>query len=95
MSDELKRYVVDVVRETRAATGVQLGASPRASLSLMKAAQALALTEGRAFVAPEDVREMAVPVIAHRMVAEPQARFAGVTTAGIVEEILTKVPSPS
>jgi len=95
MSDELKRYVVDVVRETRAANGVQLGASPRASLALMKAAQALALSEGREFVIPEDVREMAVPVIAHRMVAEPQARFAGVTTAGIVEEILTKVPPPS
>jgi len=95
MTDELKRYVVDVVRETRAANGVQLGASPRASLALMKAAQALALTEGREFVIPEDVREMAVPVIAHRMVAEPQARFAGVTTAGIVEEILTKVPLPS
>jgi MoxR-like ATPase len=95
MSDELKRYVVDVVRETRAATGIQLGASPRASLALMKAAQALALTEGREFVIPEDVREMAVPVIAHRMVAEAQARFAGVTTAGIVEEILTKVPPPA
>jgi MoxR-like ATPase len=95
MSDELKRYVVDVVRETRAATGVQLGASPRASLALMKAAQALALTEGREFVIPEDVREMAVPVIAHRMVAEPQARFGGVTTVGIVEEILAKVPPPS
>ena len=95
MSDELKRYIVDVVRETRAATGIQLGASPRASLALMKASQALALTEGREFVVPEDVREMAVPVIAHRMIAEPQARFAGVTTAGIVEEILTKVPSPS
>ena len=95
MSDELKRYVVDVVRETRAANGVQLGASPRASLALMKAAQALALSEGREFVIPEDVHEMAVPVIAHRMVAEPQARFAGVTTAGIVEEILTKVPLPS
>jgi len=86
MSDELKRYVVDVVRETRAATGVQLGASPRASL---------ALSEGREFVIPEDVREMAVPVIAHRMVVEPQARFAGVTTAGLVEEILAKVPMPS
>ena len=95
MSDELKRYIVDLVRETRAATGVQLGASPRASLALMKASQALALTEGREFVVPEDVREMAVPVIAHRMIAEPQARFAGVTTAGLVEEILTKVPSPS
>jgi len=95
MSDELKRYAVDVVRATRAANGIQLGASPRASLALMKAAQALALSEGREFVIPEDVREMAVPVIAHRMVIEPQARFAGVTTAGLVEEILAKVPMPS
>jgi MoxR-like ATPase len=95
MSDELKRYAVDVVRATRAANGIQLGASPRASLALMKAAQALALSEGREFVIPEDVREMAVPVIAHRMVVEPQARFAGVTTAGLVEEILAKVPMPS
>jgi MoxR-like ATPase len=95
MSDELKRYAVDVVRATRAANGVQLGASPRASLALMKAAQALALSEGREFVIPEDVREMAVPVIAHRMVVEPQARFAGVTTAGLVEEILAKIPMPS
>ena len=95
MSDELKRYAVDVVRATRAANGIQLGASPRASLALMKAAQALALSEGREFVLPEDVREMAVPVIAHRMVIEPQARFAGVTTAGLVEEILGKVPMPS
>ena len=95
MSDELKRYAVDVVRATRAANGIQLGASPRASLALMKAAQALALSEGREFVVPEDVREMAVPVIAHRMVVVPQARFAGVTTAGLVEEILAKVPMPS
>jgi MoxR-like ATPase len=95
VSDELKRYAVDVVRATRAANGIQLGASPRASLALMKAAQALALSEGREFVIPEDVREMAVPVIAHRMVVEPQARFAGVTTAGLVEEILAKIPMPS
>ena len=95
MSDELKRYVVDVVRQTRAANGVQLGASPRASLALMKAAQALALIEGRQFVIPEDVREMAVPVIAHRLIVDPQARFAGVSAVSIVEEILTKVPVPS
>ena len=61
----------------------------------MKAAQALALSEGREFVIPEDVREMAVPVIAHRVVIEPQARFAGVTTSGLVEEILAKVPMPA
>ena len=95
MSDELKRYAVVVVPATRAANGIQLDASPRASLALMKTAQALALSEGREFVIPEDVREMAVPVIAHRMVVEPQARFAGVTTVGLVEEILAKVPMPS
>src|SRR5262249_20166939 len=92
MSDELKRYAVDVVRATRAANGIQLGGGPRASV---KPARALALSGGREFVIPEDVREMAVPVIAHRMVVEPQARFAGVTTAGLVEEILAKVPMPS
>jgi MoxR-like ATPase len=95
MSDELKRYIVDVVRQTRAANGVQLGASPRASLALMKAAQAVALIEGREFVIPEDVREMAVSVIAHRLIVDPQARFAGVSAVTIVEEILTKVPVPS
>src|SRR4030095_6850641 len=63
MEERLKRYVVDVVRETRAATGVQLGASPRASLALMKASQALALTEGREFVVPEDGHETARPAI--------------------------------
>jgi len=95
MSDELKRYVVDVVRQTRAAHGGQLGASPRASLALMKAALALARIEGRQFVIPEDVREMAVSVIAHRLIVDPQARFAGVSAVTIVEEILTKVPVPS
>ena len=95
MSDELKRYVVDLVGATRAAPGVQLGASPRASLALMKAAQALALLDGREFVTPEDVQELAVPVVAHRMVVDPQARFAGVTTATLVEEIVKKVPVPA
>ena len=95
MSDELKRYVVDLVGATRAAPGVQLGASPRASLALMKAAQALALLDGREFVIPEDVQELAVPVVAHRMVVDPQARFAGVTTATLVEEIVKKVPVPA
>ena len=74
---------------------MQLGASPRASLALMKAAQALALFDGLEFVVPEHVQELAVPVIAHRLVMEPQARFSGVTARGVVEEILKKVPVPS
>jgi MoxR-like ATPase len=95
ISEELKRYIVDVVRETRLAAGVQLGASLRASIALMKAAQALALLDGQAFVAPEHVIEIAVPAIAHRMVIDPQARFSGVTAQRIVEDILKTLPVPA
>lgn len=95
ISQELKRYLVELVRETRTAQGVQLGASPRASLALMKAAQALALWDGLAFVAPEHIQEIAVPVIAHRMVIDPQARFSGMTARQIVEDILKRVPVPA
>lgn len=94
VSEELKRYIVDLVGATRQAAGVQLGASPRASLALMKAAQAAALLDGRDFVAPEHIHEMAVPVVAHRLGLEPQARFSGVTAVGVVTEILKKVPVP-
>jgi MoxR-like ATPase len=95
LSEELKRYIVDVVGATREAEGVQLGASPRASLSLMKAAQALALFDGRDFVTPEHIQEIAVSVIAHRTVMDPQARFSGLTARGVVEEILKKTPVPA
>ncbi|MBI5386293.1 MAG: MoxR family ATPase [Verrucomicrobia bacterium] len=95
VSEELKRYIVDLVAATRATPGVQLGASPRASLALTKAAQALALFEGLDFVAPEQIQELAVPVIAHRLVMEPQARFSGLTTRGVVEEIIKKKPVPA
>ena len=95
VSDELKRYAVDLVRATRHAPGVQLGASPRASLALIGAAQALALADGQAFVAPEHVQELAVPVIAHRLSLDPQARFSGVTAAAVVEEIVKSVAVPA
>ncbi|MBI2468351.1 MAG: MoxR family ATPase [Candidatus Rokubacteria bacterium] len=95
LSDELKRYVVDLVRQTRGAAGVQLGASPRASLALTKAAQAMALLDGHEFVTPEQIQELAVSVVAHRLVIDPQARFAGQTAERIVEEILKAVPVPA
>jgi MoxR-like ATPase len=95
ISEELKRYAVDLAGATRTATGVQLGASPRASIALMKTAQALALFEGQDFVAPEQIQSLAVPVIAHRLVLEPQARFSGVTAPGIVGEIVRKLPVPA
>jgi MoxR-like ATPase len=95
IAEELKRYVVEIVRATRDVAGVELGASPRASLALMKAAQALALLDGREFVTPENVQEIAVPVIAHRTMLDPQARFSGATARGIVEDILNKTPVPA
>jgi len=94
ISEELKRFAVDLVGATRTAAGVQLGASPRASIALMKIAQALSLFDGLDFVAPEQLQKIAVPVIAHRLVLEPQARFSGVSARGVVEAILKKVPVP-
>ena len=95
ISDELKRYVVDLVGATRSANGVQLGASPRASIALMKAAQALALFDGLEFVTPEQIQELAVPVIAHRLVMQPQARFSGLTARGVVEDVVKKIKVPA
>ena len=94
VSEELKRYIVDLTGATRHAPGVQLGAGPRASLALMKAAQAAALFDGSDFVLPEHIHEMAVPVMAHRLGLEPQAKFSGVTAGGIVNEVLKKVSVP-
>ena len=94
ISEELKHYMVEIVGGTRSAQGVQLGASPRASLSLMKTAKALALFDGYEFVTPEHIQEIAVSVIAHRMVMDPQARFSGKTAQGIVEDILKTIPAP-
>jgi MoxR-like ATPase len=95
ISEELKRYIVDLVGATRSANGVQLGASPRASIALMKAAQALALFDGKEFVTPEQIQELAVPVIAHRLVMEPQARFSGLTPRGVVEDVVKKIKVPA
>lgn len=95
LGDELKRYIVDLVAATRTAAGVQLGASPRASIALMKTAQAMALFEGLDFVTPEQIQRLAAPVIAHRLVLEPQARFAGVTQRGVVEDILKQLKVPA
>ena len=95
ISEEIKRYIVDLVSATRQLPGVQLGASPRASLALMKVAQAMALFEGSVFVTPDHVQALAEPVIAHRLLLDPQARFSGLTAQSIVEDVLKKLPVPA
>lgn len=95
ISAELKRYIVEIVSHTRTAPGVQLGASPRASLALMKAAQALALFDGQEFVSPEHIQELAATAIAHRLVLDPQAKFGGTSAQSVVTEILKRIPVPA
>lgn len=95
ISDELKYYIVAIVEATRTIPGVRLGASPRASLALMKTAKALSLFDGDDFVTPDHIQELAVAVIAHRLVLDPQARFSGRTARQVVEEILNSIKVPT
>ena len=94
VSEEILHYIVGLVQDTRQVPGVPLGASPRASLALMKAAQALALFDHGEFVAPEHVQELAVPVIAHRLVIDPQAQFSGASAENIVLDLVRRRPAP-
>ncbi len=94
ISKELQEYIVDIVNETRQRAGVALGASPRASLALMKTASALALFDNMAFVSPDQIQEIAVSTIAHRLVLDSQSKFSGVTPQGVVEDILKSIKVP-
>jgi MoxR-like ATPase len=94
ISEELRGYIVDIVSATRGRDEVQLAASPRASIALMKMAQALSLFEGRDFVIPETIQAVAADVIAHRMVIVPEAKLSGVTGRQVVSDILARVPVP-
>lgn len=95
VSDKIKQWLVDVVRATRGLPGVALGCGPRAGLAWMKAAQAVALFDGYDFVAPPHVLDLAEPVLAHRLVLDPQARFSGRNAAQIVREALAACPAPT
>jgi len=95
LSDELRHYIVELVRRTRVAPQVQLGCGPRASIALAQAAKALALMDGAEYVRPDHVQELAVAVLAHRMVLDPQARFSGGSAAGIVRDIVQATPVPA
>jgi MoxR-like ATPase len=94
-ADEIRHYVVELVRRTRSAPQVLLGCGPRASIALTQTAKALALFDGEDYVRPEHVQELAVPALAHRMVLDPQARFAGVSAQGLVGDILREVKVPA
>jgi len=92
VEDAVHEYILDLVRKSREAEHVYLGASPRASLGLAKCAQALAALRGRDFVVPDDVKELAPAVLAHRIILEPEARLENVDAAEVVRRILDETP---
>jgi MoxR-like ATPase len=94
VEESLNRYVVAVLRQTRSDTRLYLGASPRAGIALLRVAKARALAEGRDYVAPDDVKAVAAPVLSHRLILAPEARSTGLDAAAIVREILERTPVP-
>lgn len=92
--DAVYDYVIGIVSGTRRAEALQLGASPRGTLALVRGAQALAVISGREFVTPDDVKRLAVSTLAHRMLLAPQARLGEADTAAVVGDILEGVAVP-
>ncbi len=91
-SKEIMLFVLNLVRQTRRDEDAVLGGSPRASLSLLRAAQARALIRGRSYVIPDDVRDLAMAVVAHRVLVHPDAELDGITGRDVVERALHAVP---
>jgi MoxR-like ATPase len=94
VAEEVERYLVELVRETRGHPDIGLGASPRATVALYRAAQAAAAIDGRDFVLPDDVKALARPVLAHRMVIDMDRSLHGVTIDEVLGQILDEVPVP-
>ena len=87
-------YIVAITRATRTHKSIELGASPRASLGLNLASQALGSIRGRNYVIPDDVKQLAVPVLAHRIIVKTEAKLKGQSAESIVDEIITSVGVP-
>jgi MoxR-like ATPase len=94
VEESLGRYVVAVLRQTRGDARLYLGASPRAGIALLRVAKARALAEGRDFAAPDDVKAVAAPVLAHRLILAPEARSAALDAEDLVADALERTPVP-
>jgi MoxR-like ATPase len=94
VEESVNRYVVALLRHTRSDSRLYLGGSPRAGIALVRVAKARALAHGRNFLSPDDVKAVAEPVLAHRLIVSPEARAAGTTSAELVRDALDKTPVP-
>ena len=93
-SPEVRLYIAQLAAASREHPALQLGVSPRGSIALLRAAQATALLFGRDYVLPDDIRRMAQPVLAHRLVLKPEARMKGASSEQIVQELVSRLPVP-
>ena len=94
VADEIREYCVDLVVATRASQSATVGASPRGSLALLKLARCRAALNGRDYVLPDDVKAIAVPALAHRLVLRPELWVQRITADDVVREVLETVPTP-
>jgi len=94
VSEPIKKYIVDLVSQTRHSDDLYLGASPRGSLALYKTGQALAFLRGRNFVLPDDIKKMSSFVLSHRVIVSPAARLREISSSKIIEEIVENIPVP-
>lgn len=94
VSQAVRAYLLHIVSATRKHADLVLGASPRASLGLMRAAQAKAVLQGRDFVTPDDIQALAGVVLAHRIILNPEARMSNLTQTGVIREILETIRAP-
>jgi MoxR-like ATPase len=95
VAPSLKGYLVDVADATRRHQRLALPVSPRATLALLRASRARAASAGRAYVVPDDIKTLAEPVLAHRMLVTPEAQLGGVRTADALQEAIRSVPVPT
>ncbi|HYZ18608.1 MAG TPA: MoxR family ATPase [Gaiellaceae bacterium] len=95
VEDSIHRYVVDLVGATRSDGRLYLGASPRAGIALLRVAKARALSDGREYVLPDDVKSVAAPVLAHRLILGPEARAGGIPAETLVREAVERTPVPA
>jgi len=91
---KIRRYIIEIVQNTRTCDDVSLGGSPRASLALFRTSQALAAISGRNFVRPDDVKQLSGPVLNHRVILRPESRLRKLTPAAVVSDVVADVPVP-
>ena len=94
VKEQLVHYLVDIIRQTRTHQSVYAGAGPRATQSLLLAARAFAALQGRAFVTPDDIKDLAIPALEHRLVLRPEYEIEGLTVKEVIENVLHNTAVP-